>query len=158
MIDRQGFRLNVGIILANSENRLFWGKKAGHKDAWQFPQGGVNSYETLQETMYRELTEEIGLTVEDVEILGVTKKWSYYTLPHAMQRHYQKPLCIGQKQRWFLIKLISHESRIHFKHTDSPEFTDWRWVDYWHPLKEVISFKEEVYRKALEELEPFLGK
>lgn len=158
MIDRRGFRLNVGIILVNNENKLFWGKKAGHENAWQFPQGGVNPYETLQETMHRELTEEIGLTAKDVAILGVTRRWLYYRLPYCLQRRHQKPLCIGQKQKWFLIKLLSDESNIRFDQTDSPEFIDWRWVDYWHPLKEVISFKQQVYSKALKELEPLLGK
>jgi len=156
MIDHRGFRLNVGIILINKRKQLFWGKKAGHHNAWQFPQGGVNPYETLKETMLRELNEEIGLTSKDIEILGVTRKWLYYTLPQHMQRHYQKPLCIGQKQKWFLIELISEESNINFNYTDYPEFTEWRWVDYWHPLKEVISFKQEVYRKALQELESFI--
>ncbi len=158
MIDRRGFRLNVGMILANNEGKLFWGKRSGHEDAWQFPQGGVNSYETLQETMYRELAEEIGLTADDVKILGITKRWLYYRLPYCFQRHHQRPLCVGQKQKWFLLQLISDESKIHFDHTSSPEFIDWHWIDYWYPLKQVISFKREVYRKALTELEPILLK
>ncbi len=158
MIDRRGFRLNVGIILANDANEVFWGKRPGYQDAWQFPQGGVNPYETLLETMYRELTEEIGLLATDVEFLGVTKRWLYYRLPYCFQRHHQKPLCIGQKQKWFLLRLITDESKIRFDQTDSPEFTDWRWADYWHPLQQVIAFKREVYKKALIELQPLLGK
>jgi len=156
MIDRRGFRLNVGIILLNDENKVFWGKRPGHEDAWQFPQGGVNSYETLEETMHRELLEEIGLHPEDVEVLGVTKRWLYYRLPYCFQRHNQKPLCIGQKQKWFLLRLINDESKINFEQTDSPEFTDWRWVDYWHPLNQVVFFKHLVYKKALQELESLL--
>lgn len=154
MIDRQGFRLNVGIILTNEEGKLFFGKKSGHADVWQFPQGGVNPYETLKETMYREVSEEIGLTRDDIEIIGTTRKWLHYHLPKALQRHHQKPLCIGQKQKWFLIKLISNENRICFDRTDSPEFTDWRWVDYWYPPTQIAPFKREVYRRALFELEP----
>jgi putative (di)nucleoside polyphosphate hydrolase len=154
MIDRRGFRLNVGIILANDEKMLFWGKRPNHKNAWQFPQGGVNPYETLEETMYRELAEEIGLSAEDVTILGVTKRWLYYRLPYHLQRRNKKPLCIGQKQKWFLLKLITDENKICL--ANSPEFVDWQWVDYWHPLKQVISFKREVYRKALVELRPLI--
>jgi putative (di)nucleoside polyphosphate hydrolase len=157
MIDRRGFRLNVGIILANDVNEVFWGKRPGYKDAWQFPQGGVSPYETLEETMYRELAEEIGLLKTDVEYLGVTKRWLYYRLPYCFQRRKQKPLCVGQKQKWFLLRLITDESKIRFDQTDSPEFTDWRWVDYWHPIQQVIAFKREVYKKALIELEPLLG-
>ena len=136
----------------NDDGKVFWGKRPGHKDAWQFPQGGVNSYETLKETMYRELHEEIGLTTEDVNILGVTRRWLYYRLPYHLRRHKQKPLCIGQKQKWFLLHLISDDSKIHFDDTSSPEFTAWEWVDYWLPLKQVIFFKQDVYKKALKEL------
>lgn len=158
MVDKRGYRLNIGIILANDDGKLFWGKRAGHKDGWQFPQGGVASYETLEETMYRELREEIGLSPEDIEVLGVTKRWLYYRIPYHMHRHHQRPLCIGQKQKWFLLKLICDDSKIRFDNTDSPEFTDWRWVDYWYPLQYVISFKYRVYKKALEELQSYLPK
>lgn len=156
MIDRRGFRLNVGIILLNDEGKVFWGKRPGYKDAWQFPQGGVNNYETLKETMYRELAEETGLTADDVELIGVTRRWLYYNLPYKYQRHHQTPLCIGQKQKWFLLKLVSDEENIRFDQTDSPEFTSWKWVDYWYPVKKVISFKRDVYQKALQELEPLM--
>jgi putative (di)nucleoside polyphosphate hydrolase len=155
MIDHKGFRLNVGIILVNNEGKVFWGKRSGHENVWQFPQGGVNPYETLEETMYRELQEEVGLSKIDIEILGVTKRWLYYKLPYCFQRHYQKPLCIGQKQKWFLIKLLSDETKIHFDNTDSPEFIGWEWVNYWYPIDKVVSFKQGVYRKALEELHEY---
>lgn len=153
MIDRRGFRLNVCIILANNEGKVFWGKRTNHKSAWQFPQGGVNPYETLEEAMHRELEEETGLTADDIEILAVTKRWLYYRLPRCFQRRYQKPLCIGQKQKWFLLKLTADESKFNFETTDSPEFNDWSWVDYWYPLEHVIFFKKKVYQKALTELE-----
>ncbi len=158
MIDGRGFRLNVGIILTNDKGQVFWGKRASHADAWQFPQGGLNPYETLEEAMFRELEEETGLAADDVKILGQTKRWLYYRLPRCFQRRYQKPLCIGQKQKWFLLQLVSDENKIDFYHTDSPEFSDWRWVDYWYPLEKVISFKKKVYKKAMEELEPILPK
>lgn len=156
MIDQHGFRLNVGIILINEEDRVFWGRRIGQIDAWQFPQGGIQNYETLQEAMYRELTEELGLVKEDVEILGMTKQWLYYRLPKHLRRHYSKPLCVGQKQKWFLLRLLGEESRIRFDATDSPEFDKWHWVDYWYPIEQVITFKRQVYKKALEEFEPLL--
>lgn len=156
MIDRNGYRLNVGIILCNEEGKVFFGKRPGLKDAWQFPQGGVDPYETLKETMYRELTEETGLLEKDVKLLGITKKWLYYKLPYSFRRHHQKPLCIGQKQKWFLLKLITNENNIRFDNDNDPEFTDWKWVDYWYPIKKVISFKRNVYQKALKELKKYL--
>jgi putative (di)nucleoside polyphosphate hydrolase len=156
MIDEQGFRLNVGIILANAAGQVFWGRMPNKKDAWQFPQGGIHDHETPEEAMYRELYEEIGLKREDVEILGQTQEWFCYSLPKHLQRAYQKPLCIGQKQRWFLLRLLADESMICFTRTGHPEFSAWRWVDYWHPLTHVIAFKQDVYKSALEALAPFL--
>lgn len=151
MIDANGFRLNVGIILSDTQRRLFWGKRAGWEDAWQFPQGGVQDNETLEETMYRELGEELGLLKTDVKIIDTTRGWLSYYLPKHLRRYRSKPLCIGQKQKWFLLQLVSADEAIRLDACESPEFDSWRWVDYWYPLQHVVAFKREVYRKALHE-------
>lgn len=155
VIDDEGFRLNVGIIVCNSEGQLLWARRVG-QDAWQFPQGGILPNENPEQAVYRELWEEVGLTHQDVRLLAGTRDWLYYRLPKRMIRHGNKPLCIGQKQRWFLLRLTGTENNIRFNQTEKPEFDHWRWVDYWHPLTEVISFKKDVYQSALTELEPAL--
>lgn len=157
LIDRAGYRLNVGIILVNSSGRVFWGKRLGH-DAWQFPQGGLSAGETALDALFRELHEEIGLTREDVEILGVTKRWLKYRLPQQYLRQGSQPLVIGQKQKWFLLKLISSEQKIRLDLSDSPEFDSWRWIDYQEPAAHVIFFKKQVYLQALKELEAHINK
>ena len=155
MIDRAGYRLNVGIILINQAGRVFWGKRCGH-DAWQFPQGGVAPHETCIEAVYRELYEEVGLEKQDVELLGCTKRWLKYKLPRQYLRHDSMPLVIGQKQKWFLLRLLAHEQKICLDLSDSPEFDSWRWIDYHEPTKHVIYFKKQVYAQAMKELECFL--
>jgi putative (di)nucleoside polyphosphate hydrolase len=157
VIDRAGYRLNVGIILVNDSGRVFWGKRQGH-DAWQFPQGGFTTGETAVEAMYRELYEEIGLTKEDVKILGVTKHWLKYRLPPQYIRHGKTPVVIGQKQKWFLLKLVTSEQKIRLDLSDTPEFDSWRWIDYEEPPKQVIFFKQQVYHQALKELEQYIKK
>jgi putative (di)nucleoside polyphosphate hydrolase len=157
MVDRAGYRLNVGIILTNESGRVFWGKRQGH-DAWQFPQGGLMCGENAQDAMFRELHEEIGLERADVSILGVTKRWLKYRLPKQYLRHGSEPLVIGQKQKWFLLKLITSEQKIRLDLCDSPEFDSWRWIDYQEPQEQVIFFKKQVYTQALKELEHFLKK
>jgi len=156
-IDQGGYRLNVGIILVNNSNRVFWGRRQGH-DAWQFPQGGLMSGETAIQAMYRELKEEVGLDKEDVEVIGSTKRWLKYRLPKQYLRHGSEPLVIGQKQKWWLLRLISNEQKIRLDLSDSPEFDSWRWIDFHEPEKEVIFFKRQVYMQALKELEPLLKK
>lgn len=156
MIDRDGFRPNVGIILCNDAGEVFWGRRAGHR-SWQFPQGGINGSERPLEAMYRELQEETGLKPTDVEVLGWTRGWLRYRLPKAMVRRHLRPVCIGQKQKWFLLRLRAEESAFDLAATDKPEFDGWEWRDYWSVLEEVIYFKRGVYRAALGQLAGIAG-
>ena len=150
MIDDDGFRQGVGIILVNAKRQLFLAKRIG-KEAWQFPQGGMIEDETPEDAMYRELREEIGLSAEDVKVLGCTRRWLRYRLPKRLVRHYSTPLCIGQKQKWFLLQLVGDESKINLQETQSPEFDAWAWVSYWYPLTQVVAFKRRVYNLAMKE-------
>ena len=155
IIDAAGYRKNVGIIVTNNKHRVIWCKRYG-QDAWQFPQGGIHQHETTEQALYRELKEETGLDECHVEIIASSKKWLSYRLPKNLVRSNSLPKCIGQKQRWFLLKLQTDESNICLNLTHKPEFDKWRWVDYWHPLQEVVFFKRSVYKRALKEFEPIL--
>ena len=157
MIDTEGFRSNVGIIVANRIGQLLWARRIGGQDAWQFPQGGMDANESLEQTLYRELDEEIGLAAGDVKIIDVTKGWLRYRLPKRFVRN-QQPQCLGQKQKWFLLELLVDENTIHFDSGPKPEFDRWQWVSYWYPLTHVVSFKRDVYRRALKELVPAYNK
>ncbi|MCG5500848.1 RNA pyrophosphohydrolase [Ectothiorhodospira lacustris] len=155
MIDCDGYRPNVGIILCNRDRRLFWAKRIGQQ-AWQFPQGGIRRDESPTEAMYRELAEETGLEPADVEVVGYTQDWLRYRLPKHLIRRRPGPLCIGQKQVWFLVRLVGDDGRVRLDAAPHPEFDAWRWVDYWYPMREVVFFKRHVYRQALRELAPLL--
>lgn len=153
VIDAQGFRANVGIVLVNDAGRAFWGRRIG-MSAWQFPQGGVNPHETPEAAMYRELREEVGLAPEHVEILGCTRRWLRYRLPQRFVRHDRHPLCIGQKQRWFVLRLAADEAQVDLRANHEPEFDQWRWIGYWESVRQVVHFKRSVYGRALTELAP----
>ena len=150
MIDFDGYRPNVGIVICNRNGQVLWAKRCG-QNSWQFPQGGINDNESAEQAMYRELYEEVGLQPKDVRILYVSKHWLRYKLPKRLLRYDSKPMCIGQKQRWFLLQLVCDEKSINMQTTKSPEFDGWRWVSFWYPVRQVVSFKKEVYRKAMKE-------
>jgi putative (di)nucleoside polyphosphate hydrolase len=153
-IDEQGFRANVGIILTDGRGQVLIAGRRG-RGGWQFPQGGIQPAESTEEALFRELREEVGLESTDVEVVGSTEGWLRYRLPDRYIRRERQPLCIGQKQRWFLLHMQSAVERVRFDLGPVPEFDRCRWVDYWRPVKEVIYFKRPVYVQALQELAPF---
>lgn len=155
LIDSDGFRHNVAIILVNSCGQVLWARRIG-QDAWQFPQGGIKGGESLDQALYRELYEEVGLRESDVKILAKSKGWLRYRLPKNLQRHKQRPLCIGQKQKWCMLQVLCSDDQIKLNASKKPEFDQWRWVSYWYPVSKVISFKKDVYRHALKGFVDFL--
>jgi putative (di)nucleoside polyphosphate hydrolase len=154
VIDPDGYRPNVGIVLMHPDGRVFWARRV-RRDGWQFPQGGMNTDETPLEAMYRELREETGLLPEHVAVLGVTPGWLRYRLPQRAIRRNDRIVCIGQKQVWFLLQFAGDESHLQLDLTDKPEFDAWRWVDFWYPMDHVVAFKRGVYASALRHLAPF---
>ena len=162
MLDREGYRPNVGIVLLNSRNEVFWGKRVG-QHSWQFPQGGIQHGESPEQAMYRELHEEVGLLPEHVQIIGRTRDWLRYDVPEEYLRRQNstrlhRTAYRGQKQIWFLLRLVGIDSDIQLRASDHPEFDAWRWVPFWIQLDGVIDFKRDVYQLALSELARYLSR
>ncbi|AGX88570.1 RNA pyrophosphohydrolase [Candidatus Symbiobacter mobilis] len=155
MLDRDGFRPNVGIVLLNQKNQVFWGKRI-HTHSWQFPQGGIDRGENPEQAMIRELYEELGLQREHVRIVARTRDWLRYEVPDEYIRRDSRGLYKGQKQIWFLLQLVGHDWDLNLRATSHPEFDAWRWNEYWVPLDAVVAFKREVYASALTELASYL--
>ena len=154
MLDKDGYRLNVGIILLSPNNQVFWGKRKG-ESSWQFPQGGLYENEEMEQGMLRELNEELGLLPKHIQIIAHTDKWLYYDVPSTYNRSHNR-IYRGQKQIWYLLRLIGQEYNINVKYHKEQEFDAWRWINYWEPIDLVIPFKHDVYEHALQELSKFL--
>ena len=153
-----GYRPNVGIILFNHRNKVFWARRCGH-DGWQFPQGGIRSDETLEQALYRELREEVGLEPGHVKVVARTRNWLHYDLPDSYMRRLRyksRRNFKGQKQIWYLLRLIGDESEVQLDTCDKPEFDDWMWKDWAAAVDEIIGFKRNVYRTAFSELKVHL--
>lgn len=95
MIDDDGYRPNVGIVICNRQGQVMWARRFG-QHSWQFPQGGINPGESAEQAMYRELFEEVGLSRKDVRILASTRNWLRYKLP--------KRWCVGTRSRFVSAK------------------------------------------------------
>lgn len=158
IFDGRGYRYNVGIVIVNALNEVFWARRSG-QNAWQFPQGGMCAGESAREAMWRELTEETGLLPEHVDFLGESRSWLSYRLPVRFRRPKGKGFvqCVGQRQKWYLLRLRDGaEAFVNLKGHDEVEFDRWCWLNYWQAGREVVSFKRGVYCQALQELAHFL--
>jgi putative (di)nucleoside polyphosphate hydrolase len=145
-------------MVANDHGQLLWARRIGGQNGWQFPQGGINEGESPEGALYRELEEEVGLNSDNVEVLASTRGWLRYRLPKRFVRRGQNPVCIGQKQKWYLLRMLADDTSVQLDLNSKPEFDHWQWVSYWYPLGQVVSFKREVYRRAMKELALPLGR
>ncbi|MBI4357347.1 MAG: RNA pyrophosphohydrolase [Gammaproteobacteria bacterium] len=150
VLDSEGYRSSVGIVLVNDARQLFWAKRIGY-EAWQFPQGGIQEKESILDALYRELEEEIGLSPQDVKVLNRTMGWLNYRFPEYLKRRNPTLNFTGQKQKWFLLQLLVGDEAIRLDKHAHPELDHWIWVSYWYPLRYVIPFKRAVYRRVLKE-------
>ena len=157
MIDEKGLRAGVGIILCNSLKQLLFARRIGKQNAWQFPQGGIQEGESAEQAMWRELHEELGLTEDCTQLIHSPDSWFTYYLPKHLRRTKSRPLCIGQKQKWFLLKLIASDNAISLNAHHPAEFNQWKWVDYWVPAKQVVLFKRDLYQKVLQACQSHLN-
>jgi putative (di)nucleoside polyphosphate hydrolase len=151
MLDRDGYRPNVGIVIVNARNEVFWGKRI-REHSWQFPQGGIKHGESPEQAMFRELFEETGLQPEHVQVLGRTRDWLRYDVPKNWIKREWRSTYRGQKQIWFLLRMRARDCDVSLRASGHPEFDAWRWAHYWVPLETVIEFKRGVYCHALNEL------
>ena len=147
----EGYRLNVGIIVANCDGKLLLCKRRGI-NSWQFPQGGIDKNEDHLKAAKRELFEEVGISAEYVKLIKSSDDWYKYDVPKKTRRKILvNKKFKGQKQKWFLFKL-KENIQISFENDPDNEFDNFKWVSYWYPLAVIVSFKEAVYREALNEL------
>ena len=153
MIDEHGFRPNVGIVVANSRGQVLWARRRG-QTSWQFPQGGVQEGEAVDDALFRELHEEVGLERDHVAIVSRTSSWLHYRLPGQYIRRNSDPNFVGQKQKWYLLQMLAPDDAVRTDLCRRPEFDHWRWVSYWYPLTQIVAFKRDVYRRAMNELAP----
>ena len=149
----KGWRLGVGIILINQDNKIFMGERIDNKGAWQMPQGGVNVgiNESLDNAAKRELYEETG--VKTAKIINQSEGWYYYYLPENLQTRLWGGKFLGQKQKWFLFSFEGTDKEVNLQVDKKPEFNNWQWVNSQDVLHNIVEFKKEIYKKVLKEFE-----
>ena len=149
-LNKLPLRIGVGIVLLNSKNQVFVGKRIDNPvNFWQMPQGGVDNNENLMCAANRELKEET--SVVSVKHIKEIENWLSYELPKNLLGKIWKGKYRGQKQKWFIMRFVGKEKEINVK-TKNPEFKDWKWIDINQLLDVVVRFKFDVYKSIVKEL------
>ena len=147
------YRSGVGVIVVNQNKKIFVAKRIdNYSNAWQMPQGGIEAGEGEDEAALRELAEETSIT--NVKILSKSSKYFYYNLPYKLQKKFWGGKFLGQKQRWYLVKFLGEDKSINIQ-TESPEFSDWKWVDKKDVIDFIVSFKRELYLDVINEFKDY---
>ena len=149
--NNEGYRPNVAMVVINSMNKVLICRRKNTR-TWQFPQGGIDNGEDIKKAMYRELSEEIGLSKDDVILVGESEGTITYDIPKTIRSKVLGGKFKGQEQKWFLLKLKKDNSEIKLDNETFPEFDKYEWVSFWQPLNRIVDFKREAYREALSEL------
>jgi putative (di)nucleoside polyphosphate hydrolase len=143
------YRNSIGVMVINREKQIFVGKRIdNHSDAWQMPQGGLDAGEDEDAAMFRELKEETGIS--NIEIIAKSKKYYYYNLPYRLQKKFWGGKYLGQKQRWYLVKYLGENDTININ-TETPEFSEWKWIPKEELSKVIVSFKRKLYIDVIKE-------
>jgi putative (di)nucleoside polyphosphate hydrolase len=150
------YRSGVGIMLINRDKKIFVGKRIdNNSDAWQMPQGGLDAGESEDEAMLRELKEETGIDSEKIKILQKSANYHYYNLPYKLQKKFWGGKYLGQRQKWYLVEFLGDENDVNIE-TETPEFSEWKWISKNEIVDVIVSFKRELYQDLIKEFAKFL--
>lgn len=155
MTNLDEYRACVGIMLINTDKKVFVGERGDSPGAWQMPQGGIDPGESVEQAGRRECLEEIG--VGDINVLHQIDHWLLYDLPAELRTRLWGGKYRGQKQKWLLAQFDGTDADIDLERHGPPEFSAWQWVKPEQLMGLIVPFKRDIYRTVLREFAPWLS-
>lgn len=149
------YRLNAGIVVFNNEGKVLLCRRKGYPDAWQFPQGGIDEGETIEQAAVRELKEETSLSgLKPIKTLDYGVRYDF-PAEIAKNLSYNKKRYAGQEMYWSLFYFDGDDLAINLQ-TAEPEFDAFRWADFHEAVEGIIEFKKNAYQTAYKEFDKII--
>ncbi|MCW1926485.1 NUDIX domain-containing protein [Luteolibacter arcticus] len=143
------FRPNVAALMVKPQGQLLVCERWTIPGAWQFPQGGVDDGETLEQALFREVREEIGFSPQHYELLSYRTGYRYLYPEEVRFKKMRKHGCHGQEQTYYhcLVKADAPEVNVNQR---PREFGAYRWIlPEEFDLDWLPDFKRDVYRQVM---------
>ena len=144
------YRPNVCLLILNSKNEIFLGLRDGTEDHWQFPQGGIDTGESVENAAMREFQEELGVDAGSGTLLEILS--AQHTYDFDTPRPYGGETYKGQTQKYAVIRFVGDDTKIKLHEVEEPEFSQFKWT----PISAAISLahpiRREGYERAIREL------
>ncbi len=145
------FRPNVAALFIRPEGQLLVCERSTFPGAWQFPQGGVDQGESLEQALAREVREEIGLLPEHYDVVRKADGYRYIYPPEARIKKRKKHGFHGQEQTYFLCHLKPGAPNINVNQSPR-EFSNYRWIEPGEfEIEWLPTYKHEVYRQVMKD-------
>lgn len=149
------FRTSVGAFIVNKDRTAVLAfERISRKGSRQLPQGGVKVQENPLDGIYRELTEETGITKDFLVLIDEYPEWITFELPNRLR---SKKYGRGQTQKFFFFEFCGNEENINLSMVRDEDFSDFFWVEPVDIVNKAVDFRKPVYKKLIQHFQDNLG-
>jgi putative (di)nucleoside polyphosphate hydrolase len=148
---KQYFRAAAGAVIVNSKGQVLAVERMDVADAWQLPQGGLETTEAPERAAVREAVEEAGIRARDLQLIAACSELLAYELPPQLRT---KKTGRGQVLYWFLFKYRGPAELPAV--VPNREIRNRQWMTFSRMMQKTAPFRRAMYKRLAIEFKDYL--